>query len=142
MASPQLAADDIAFLLAPRLNAAGRLGQAQLGIELLLTDSRQRAEKLASYIDELNVSRMTLERTILQAAKSQIADPPQDPAFVLAGRGWHPGVVGIVAGRICDQYHRPTLVLAIDEFGAKPATGSGRSIPGFNLRDALHHCRQ
>ena len=139
---PELAVDDIAYMLAPRLNAAGRLGQAQLGVELLSTDSRDRAEKLASYIDELNSSRMDLERSILHAAKSQITEPEKQPAFVLAGRGWHQGVIGIVAGRICEQYHRPTLVLSVDELGVKPATGSGRSIPGFNLNQALHHCRQ
>jgi single-stranded-DNA-specific exonuclease len=142
---PHLSSDDIAFMLAPRLNAAGRLGQAGLGVELLTTDSHSRAEELAKYLEELNVRRTSLERGILLAAKSQIneqTDPAGQPAFVLSQRGWHPGVIGIVAGRICDEYHRPTIVMAVDELGVKPATGSGRSIPGFNLNQALHHCRE
>ena len=143
---PQLSSDDIGFMLAPRLNATGRLGQGELGIELLTTDSYERAEELAQYIDELNASRMTVERDILQAATAQVLEQfspvEKQPALVLAGRGWHAGVIGIVAGRISDLHYRPTIVLSQDENGVEHAVGSGRSIPGFNLNKALHHCRQ
>lgn len=143
---PAISSDDIAFMLAPRLNAAGRLGQGELGIELLSTDSIERAEELARHLDELNATRMGVEREITQAAKDQateqFAPVDQQPAFVLAGRGWHPGVIGIVAGRLSDQYYRPTIVISQDEEGKEPAMGSGRSIPGFNLNKALHHCRE
>ena len=141
---PELSSDDIGFLLAPRLNATGRLGQGELGIELLTTDSHDRAEALAQRIDELNADRMGVEREILQAAKAQISESftPVDsqPALVLAGRGWHPGVIGIVAGRLSDTYYRPTIVISQDAQGEQPAIGSGRSIPGLNLHQALAHC--
>ena len=143
---PYLQSDDLGFMLAPRLNATGRMGKAELGIELLTTDSRTRAEELATFVDELNATRMGVEREILQAARDQVAknfSPMEDqPALVLDGRGWHAGVIGIVAGRISDQFYRPTIVLSKDENGNKPAIGSGRSIPGFNLNNALHHCRK
>lgn len=143
---PELSAEDIAFMMAPRLNAAGRLGKGEMGIELLSTDSYDRAEELARHIDELNATRMTVEREITQAARDQAKEqfcPIEDqPALVLAGRGWHPGVIGIVAGRLSDQFYRPTIVISQDEQGNDLAMGSGRSIPGFNLNKALHHCRQ
>lgn len=143
---PELSSDDIAFMLAPRLNAAGRLGQGELGIELLTTDSHQRAEELAQYLDELNATRMSVEREITQAAKEQALEQfspvENQPALVLAGKGWHAGVIGIVAGRLSDQFYRPTIVLTQDENGKDYAMGSGRSIPGFNLNKALHHCRE
>lgn len=141
---PELSTEDIGFMLAPRLNATGRLGQGELGIELLSTDSYERAEELAKYIDELNVSRMDVEREILQAARQQVADhfsPAEDqPALVLAGEDWHAGVIGIVAGRIAEQFYRPTIVISQDPDGG--AMGSGRSIPRFNLNKALFHCRE
>lgn len=143
---PELSAEDIAFMMAPRLNAAGRLGKGEMGIELLSTDSYDRAEELARHIDELNATRMTVERDITQAARDQAHEQfcpvETQPALVLAGRGWHPGVIGIVAGRLCEQFYRPTIVISQDERGIDLAMGSGRSIPGFNLNKALHHCRQ
>ena len=140
---PALASEDVAFMLAPRLNAAGRLGQAQLGIELLVTDSTERADSLAEYIDELNGSRDSLERKIYLAATKQIAemfDSENDPALVLAGRGWHQGVIGIVAGRLAEKYHRPVVMIAQDDLGTKPATGSARSASGLALHEALAAC--
>lgn len=143
---PQLSSDDIGFLLAPRLNAAGRLGEGTLGVELLSTDSHERAEELATHIDELNATRMSVEREIVHAAKlqatQQFSPVETQPALVLAGRGWHAGVIGIVAGRISELYYRPTIVISQDDQGGGPAVGSGRSIPGFNLNKALHHCRK
>jgi single-stranded-DNA-specific exonuclease len=112
---PQLDAEDIAFTLAPRLNAAGRLGQAQLAVELLTTDRPERAEELARYVDGLNATRQTLERSMylsaVQQAKAEF-DPEQDDALVLAQHGWHPGVLGIVAGRLAEKYHRPVVLVA------------------------------
>lgn len=140
---PYLDAEDIGFALGPRLNAAGRLGQAQLGVELLVTDRPDRAEELARYINGLNESRQKLERGIYLAASKQAKDtfdPSCDAALVLAERGWHPGVIGIVAGRLAEKYHRPTVLIALDPLGVKPGTGSARSVPGFDLHAALCRC--
>jgi len=139
---PQLASDDIGFTLAPRLNAAGRLGQAQLAIELLTTDSNERATALADYLHQLNDSRSSLERSVQLQATKQVKDlfDPNDPALVLAGRGWHPGIIGIVAGRLAEKYNRPVVMIAQDESGVKPGVGSCRSANGLNLHDALIAC--
>ena len=140
---PRLDSDDIGFSLAPRLNAAGRLAQAQLGVELLVTDRPDRALELAQYIDQLNGSRQTLERSMQLAAKKQIDErfhEADDSAFVLAERGWHAGVIGIVAGRLAEKYHRPVVLISLDQIGSRPGIGSARSIPGFNLHAALDAC--
>ncbi|NUQ64478.1 MAG: single-stranded-DNA-specific exonuclease RecJ [Pirellulales bacterium] len=140
---PKLDSEDIAFTLAPRLNAAGRLGQAQLAVELLVTDRPDRAEELAQYVDRLNESRQTLERSVYLAANKQAKeqfDPENDPALVLAERGWHPGVIGIVAGRLAEKYHRPVVLISWDQLGIKPGIGSARSVPGFALHAALAAC--
>lgn len=142
---PQLSAEDIAFTLAPRLNAAGRLGQAQLGVELITTESPQRAVSLAEYIHELNHSRDTLERSVYLAAHKQIKeqfDPEAEPALVLAGVNWHPGVIGIVAGRLAEKYHRPVVMISWDQLGIKPGIGSARSVGKLNLHQALAACGQ
>ncbi len=141
---PNLEADDIGFCLAPRLNAAGRLGQAQLGVELLTTDSPPRAAALAEYIQQLNSSRESLERKIQKSALKQVADNnlAEEPAIVLADRDWHVGIIGIVAGRVAERFNRPVFLIARDELGAKPAVGSGRSACGVNLYRALQHCRE
>jgi single-stranded-DNA-specific exonuclease len=140
-----LECEDLAFTLAPRLNAAGRLGQAELGIELLTTDSEVRAEKLAQYIDELNAERQTLERSMSRSAEKQARekfDLQRDAALVLADPEWHPGVIGIVAGRIADKCHLPVVVIALDKLGSKPGIGSARSVPGFDLHAALAECHE
>ena len=142
---PTLTSEDLAFMLAPRLNAAGRLGQAQLGVELLTTDSTERAESLAAYIHELNSSRDSLERSVYLAANKQIKedfDADGDPAFVLAGRGWHAGVIGIVAGRLAEKLHRPVVLLSLDDLAAKPSVGSARSACGMDLHTAFWNCRE
>lgn len=141
--NPQLDSEHIAFVLGPRLNAAGRLGQAQLAVELLVTDKPARAEELARYIDQLNSSRQSLERSIQLAAGKQARehfDPAADPALVLADHEWHPGVIGIVAGRLAEKFHRPVVMIAWDQMGVKPGVGSARSVPGFNLVAALESC--
>jgi single-stranded-DNA-specific exonuclease len=139
----RLDSEDVAFALAPRLNAAGRLGQPQLAVELLVTDRPDRALELAQYIDQLNSSRQTLERSIQLAAGKQIKehfDPEADSALVLAERGWHAGVIGIVAGRLADKHHRPVVLISWDQMSSRPGIGSARSIPGFNLHAALCAC--
>jgi single-stranded-DNA-specific exonuclease len=138
-----LTSEDIGFVLAPRLNAAGRLGQAPLGVELLTTDSAERARSLAEYINQLNGNRETLERSIYLAASKQVKerfDPENDPALVLAGHGWHPGVIGIVAGRLAERYCRPVVMIALDDLGRRIGTGSARSANGLNLHQALAAC--
>ncbi len=137
---PRLEAEDIAFGIGPRLNAAGRLGQAQLGVELLICESEERAKSLAEYIDELNKNRDTIDRKMLRAANKLIKenfDPETDPALVVAESDWHLGVIGIVAGRIAQTYHRPTIIISTDPLGNRPGVGSCRTSCGVNLYDAL-----
>ncbi len=138
-----LRGSDVGFGIGPRINAAGRLGQARLAVELLTTKDEARADELARYLDELNGTRQSLERSIYLAANKQATeefDPEADPALVLAGRGWHAGVIGIVAGRLAEKFHRPVVLLSLDELGVKPAVGSCRSVAGFNLHEALSAC--
>ena len=140
----QLDSEDIAFRLAPRLNAAGRLGQAACGIELLTTSDVARAISLADYVHELNARRETEERSIQLAASKQAKDrfdADRNPALVLADRGWHPGVIGIVAGRLAERFHRPVVMIARDEHQGRPGIGSVRSVPGFDVHQALVACR-
>jgi single-stranded-DNA-specific exonuclease len=140
-----LECEDIGFTLAPRLNAAGRLGQAQLAVELLTTTSTERAAALAEYLHELNSSRESLERSVyLAAAKlaQEQFDPEHDAALVLAGRDWHPGVIGIVAGRLAEKYHRPVVMIALDGLGVKPGIGSVRGVAGFHVHQALGGCSE
>lgn len=142
---PSLCSEDIGYVLGPRLNAAGRLGQAQLGVELLLTESPERARQLAEYIQEMNATRDRLEKGILSAAGKQIKerfDPERDPALVLDGDGWHPGVIGIVAGRLADKYQLPVVVIGWDEAGLKPGIGSARSGGAVELHRALAACHE
>ena len=138
-----LDAEDLGFMLAPRLNAAGRLGQASLAVELLTTSVADRATSLAEYIHELNSSRQSLERSVYLSALKQAQndyDLERDAALVLADHDWHPGVIGIVAGRLAEKFHRPVVLVALDATGVKPGAGSGRSVPGFDLHRALATC--
>ncbi|HUP79319.1 MAG TPA: single-stranded-DNA-specific exonuclease RecJ [Pirellula sp.] len=140
-----LTAEDIAFTLAPRLNAAGRLGQAQLGIELLTTQDPQRAAVLAEYVDRLNGDRESLERSIVIAATKQAKeqfDIENDSAFVLAGPGWHLGVIGVVASRLSEKFHRPVVIIGMDSTGQKPATGSARSQGIIDLHATFRLCHE
>ena len=141
----RLEGEDIGFTIGPRLNAAGRMGQAEIAIELLTTEDAQRAEKISQYLDELNLQRQSLERSITRAATKQIKATPDfenASAFVLADHGWHAGVIGIVAGRLAEKYNRPVVVIAGDPLGVKPGTGSARSVPGFNLHQAFAACTE
>jgi len=140
-----LDSENIAFTLAPRLNAAGRFGQAQLAVELMTTDSEQRAQQLAEYIHELNGSRDSLERSIMIGANKQIKedfDAENDPGFVLAGRDWHVGVIGLVAGRLAEKFGRPVVLISLDKLGVKPGVGSARSGGSTNLHLALSACSE
>lgn len=140
---PRLTSEDIGFTLAPRLNAAGRLGQARLGVELLITEDPGRAKALADYLHQLNSSRESLERSVLLSATKQIKerfDPQSEPALVLAGRGWHPGVIGIVAGRLAEKHHCPVVLVALDQADTKPGTGSARTAIGLDLHETLSAC--
>ncbi|TWT77101.1 Single-stranded-DNA-specific exonuclease RecJ [Posidoniimonas polymericola] len=142
---PALGGEDIGFSLAPRLNAAGRMGQADLAVELLTTDSKERAHELADYLDELNQTRQSLERSVLLSARKQAKKyltGKSTPALVLADRDWHPGIIGIVAGKLAEQYCLPVVMIALDKLGTKPGIGSGRTAPGFNLGEAFAACRQ
>ena len=139
----RLECDDLGFAIGPRLNAAGRLGQAELAIELLTTESQQRADTIAQYMEEMNLQRQTMERSMARAAAKQardFGDPEQATALVLADHEWHAGVIGIVAGRLAEKYNCPVVMIANDPLGVKPGIGSARSVPGFNLHEALAEC--
>ncbi|MBY0228108.1 MAG: single-stranded-DNA-specific exonuclease RecJ [Gemmataceae bacterium] len=143
----ELRASDIGFKLAPRLNAAGRLQQARLAVELLTTGQRERAVDLARHLDNLNSQRQTLEREAVALAKELITAQGRqdDPAFVLATPDWHGGIMGIVAGRLAESYGRPTLIVALPKPDAEGlhgrlAFGSGRSAAGVELHRALAEC--
>ena len=133
----------LGFRLAPRINAAGRLYRADAGLELVLTEDAERATAVADELDRVNGERRHIEQQILFAAEAQVRDagPPADqPAYVLHGDvadGWHPGVMGIVASRIAERYHRPTVLIAFD---GDTGTGSGRSVSGFDLLGGLNAC--
>ncbi len=126
----------LGFRLGPRINAAGRLRRPDAGLELLLTEDEHRAAEIAAELDAINVERRAVEERITWEAEARVAELGDRPAYVIAGEGWHPGVVGIVASRITERYHRPAIVIALD--GDRPGRGSGRSIPGFDLLGALH----
>jgi len=132
-------AEDVAFKLAPRLNSAGRLGCARLVVELLTTPSEARARDLAAYLERQNQKRQFTERQVMAVAREQIArgDIASAPALVLACEEWHAGVIGIVAGRLAEQFGRPCLMISV---GRDVATGSGRSVAGFPLHEALAEC--
>jgi len=132
----------VGFRLAPRLNAAGRLEDAALGVELLLCGDRQRAKAMAAELDASNSERQALEQAILRDALAMVKNTPllsQRRSIVLASEEWHPGVIGIVASRIVDLFHRPTILIALQDGNGR---GSGRSIPSFHLHDALNACSE
>jgi single-stranded-DNA-specific exonuclease len=138
---PPISTEDIGFRLGPRLNAAGRLSTAEKSLRLLLTRDEKEAEELAEFLDKQNQERQEVEKQIFLAAEEKIAnefDPVRDAAIVMAARNWHPGILGIVASRIARKYHRPTIVIGLDDNGL--GKGSGRSIEGLNLVKALTRC--
>jgi len=129
----------VGFILAPRLNAVGRLGHAIRGVELLMSTSEHDANVIARELEELNQRRQALDREILDEAREMIRqmDLANTYGIVLAKEGWHPGVIGIVASRVVEEFGRPTVLIGIDGDTGK---GSGRSIPAFDLHGALTQC--
>jgi single-stranded-DNA-specific exonuclease len=142
-----LRASDVGFKLAPRMNAAGRLGCARLVVDLLTTQREEQALQLARYLEEQNSQRQTIERRMASEARKMVEEQGRgnDPALVLARSGWHAGIIGIVAGRMAELYARPALMIALpdpdsDGLHAQVGVGSGRSIVGFALHEALRAC--
>ncbi|HET9720632.1 MAG TPA: single-stranded-DNA-specific exonuclease RecJ [Solirubrobacteraceae bacterium] len=132
-------ASALGFRLAPRINASGRLRRADAALELLLTEDPTRAREIADELDRLNSERRFVEQRIGWEAEALAAEMGERPVYVLAARGWHPGVIGIVASRVVERYHRPSILIALDESDPSlPGQGSGRSIPGFDLLAALN----
>lgn len=132
----------IGYVLAPRVNAAGRIGNPSIGVKLFLTNDPLQAMDFAKELEKENQLRQEVETLVLQEAKAQIEQEPslaEEHALVLAGENWHLGVIGIVASRLVEIYNKPVILIGLD--GAE-GRGSGRSIPGFNLFQALENCGQ
>lgn len=127
------AAYHLGFVLGPRINAGGRVGKSDLGVRLLTTADPAEAEAIAAQLDRLNSERRDIEARVRAAAQAQAEEHGTDgPLVWAAGRGWHPGVVGIVASRLKEQFNRPAVVIGLDEDGLT-GSGSGRSVPGVDL---------
>lgn len=126
---------DLGFALGPRINAGGRVGKSDLGVRLLTTRDPAEAEAIAAELDRLNEERRAIEGGVQDAAEALAALQANRAVIVVAGHGWHPGVIGIVAGRLKEKYGRPALVIALDEAGV--GKGSGRSIAGVDLGAAV-----
>jgi single-stranded-DNA-specific exonuclease len=140
LAERDIRATHLGFVLGPRLNAAGRIGDAADGLRLLLTDDPVEADRLARELDSLNVQRQAMDQRMLEEALAQVerdADPELDLGLVLVSDDWHPGVVGIVASRVVERYGRPAVLVA---FEGDVGKGSGRSISRFDLHGALGEC--
>ncbi len=138
----KLDAYHVGFRLAPRLNAAGRMGHARLAVELLTDANPQRAKQIAELLGKANTQRQQIEKATtaeaVQMVQSRGLDSPENRAIVLASDEWHGGVIGIVASRLVERFGRPAILIAINAEGV--GQGSGRSIPGFHMRDALAAC--
>jgi single-stranded-DNA-specific exonuclease len=140
LAGKPLRAGHVGFILAPRLNAAGRIGDAMDGLRLLLSDDDDAARTLARGLETVNARRQAMDQEILVQALEDVeegVDLAQAYGLVLAREGWHPGVIGIVASRLVERFGRPTILVALE---GEEGRGSGRSIPGFDLHAALVHC--
>ena len=135
-----ITAGRVGFILAPRLNAAGRIGSALRGVELLLSTDESVANSIARELEELNVRRQEMDRAVLDQAREMVTQLDLDDTYgiVLAADGWHPGVIGIVASRIVEEFGRPTILVALDGDEGK---GSGRSIAPFDLHAGISECR-
>ena len=141
LSGKELTAGRIGFILAPRLNAAGRLGHAIRGVELLMTENEHEANVIARELEELNHHRQEIDRATLEQARERVLamDLDEQYSIVLADDSWHPGVVGIVASRLVEEFGRPTVLIALSGDHGK---GSGRSIPKFDLHGALGQSRE
>ncbi|MFN3516365.1 MAG: single-stranded-DNA-specific exonuclease RecJ [Novosphingobium sp.] len=133
---------DLGFALGPRINAGGRVGQSTLGVRLLTSEDPDEARAIAAQLSALNEERRAIEAMVQEAAEAQIEAQHNRAVLTLAGRGWHPGVIGIVAGRIKEKTGKPTLVIALDADEAGNGKGSGRSIAGVDLGAAIIAARE
>ena len=132
---------DLGFALGPRINAGGRVGEATLGVRLLTTEDAGEAAAIAAQLSVLNDERRAIEQAVQEAAEAQLPAQHNRAVLVLAGRGWHPGVIGIVAGRIKEKTGKPAIVIAADG-DSGIGKGSGRSIPGVDLGAAIIAARE
>ena len=128
-------ATDLGFALGPRINAGGRVGKSDLGVRLLTTSDPDEARLIAAELDRLNEERRTIEGDVQQAAEAMATSQANRAVIVVAGKGWHPGVIGIVAGRLKEKFGRPAIVIALDDAGV--GKGSGRSVSGVDLGQAV-----
>ncbi len=133
---------DLGFALGPRINAGGRVGESTLGVRLLTTEDPEEAQTIAAQLSALNEERRAIEAMVQEQAEAQIDSQHNRAVLTLAGRGWHPGVIGIVAGRIKEKTGKPTLVIALDADEAGHGKGSGRSIAGVDLGAAIIAARE
>lgn len=141
LAGQDLRPGQIGFILGPRLNACGRLGQANRGVDLLLNDRPEQAEELARVLDQENRDRQAIEEAILKEARTRVEeelDLERERVIVLGSPDWHPGVIGIVASRLVELYYRPAVLF---NFHSGEGKGSARSIPGFHIFKALTCCK-
>jgi single-stranded-DNA-specific exonuclease len=140
LAPDEVSAGQLGFVVAPRINAAGRIGESADALELLLTEDAAQAKLLAEKLEVTNQSRKEEDRRTLGEALDILGesyDPDRDYGVVLAADGWHPGVIGIVASRVVERIHRPVVMVALD---GESGRGSARSITGFDLYEALTEC--
>lgn len=133
---------DLGFALGPRINAGGRVGESTLGVRLLTTEDPEEARAIAAQLSQLNEERRAIEASVQEAAEAQVEGQHNRAVIILAGRGWHPGVIGIVAGRIKEKTGKPSLVIALDADDAGNGKGSGRSIAGVDLGAAIIAARE
>mgnify|MGYP003631539419 FL=1 len=126
---------DLGFALGPRINAGGRVGKSDLGVRLLITEDPEEAQAIAAELDHLNQERRAIESHVLEEAEAMCSAQQNQAVAVLSAKGWHPGVIGIVAGRIKEKLDRPTIIIALDEDGI--GKGSGRSVSGVDLGAAI-----
>ena len=137
--TPPLSSDDLAFRVAPRLNAAGRLGDAKLGVHLLLTPDKAKAAGIAAMLETANQTRQRLEREMTSAALAQLSLEAlaSSHVIIVSGEDWNPGLIGLTAGRLCERFHLPAIALSVH---GDTAVGSCRSIPGINIYQMLTAC--
>lgn len=143
IAEKEINSSNVAFTLVPRINAGGRLGSSEKSVNLLLTEDEDEAVTIADKLGMDNRERQSIEKEILASIDEEVRRTPNivnDKILVFAGKGWHQGVVGIVASRIKDIYDKPTIIIGIDDDGV--ARGSGRSVEGFSLCDAVFACSE
>jgi len=142
LSGKDLVSTHVGYMLGPRINAAGRIGSPDLALKLLITDDEAEAQRLAKRLDDENRSRQRIEEEILQNALIKVENEinfKNDRVIILSSESWHEGVIGIVASKLVDRFYRPTILISE---GKIPCKGSGRSIEGFHLFNALSECRQ